>query len=148
MADVLRTGTVLEPRGFMKILIGARSDEILGFTAFAFGASKLMAAQTAMVGQMPHTTLRDAIFTHPTVSEGLILSRASRRSSRFITEDVVAAGRPRARFRPGFLRQQFGPREPPGANSPPNQLQRRATPRIVVSTADPRPYAPEAISRR
>jgi len=34
-------------------------------------ASELMAAvQTAMVGRMPFTMLRDAIFAHPTVSEG------------------------------------------------------------------------------
>ena len=50
-----------------------RSDEILGFTAFGVEASELMAAvQTAMVGRMPFTMLRDAIFAHPTVSEGLV----------------------------------------------------------------------------
>jgi len=73
MADVLRTRTVSEPRGFLKMLIGARSDELLGFTAFDFEASELMAAvQTAMLGRLPYTTLRDAILTHPTVSEGLV----------------------------------------------------------------------------
>jgi len=73
MANVLRTRTVPEPRGFVKMLIGARSDEILGFTAFGVEASELMApVQTAMVGRMPFTMLRDAIFTHPTVSEGLV----------------------------------------------------------------------------
>jgi pyruvate/2-oxoglutarate dehydrogenase complex dihydrolipoamide dehydrogenase (E3) component len=51
MAAVLRTRTVSEPRGFMKMLIGKDSDEILGFTAFGVEASELMAAvQTAMVG--------------------------------------------------------------------------------------------------
>jgi pyruvate/2-oxoglutarate dehydrogenase complex dihydrolipoamide dehydrogenase (E3) component len=73
MADVLRTRTVSEARGFLKMLIGANSDEILGFTAFGFEASEPMAAvQTAMVGRMPYTMLREAIFTHPTMSEGLI----------------------------------------------------------------------------
>ena len=73
MANVLHTRTVSEPRGFMKMLIGAGSDEILGFTALGVEASELMAAvQTAMVGRMPFTMLRDAIFTHPTVSEGLV----------------------------------------------------------------------------
>jgi pyruvate/2-oxoglutarate dehydrogenase complex dihydrolipoamide dehydrogenase (E3) component len=72
MAEVLRTRTVSEQRGFMKILIGKDSNEILGFTAFGYEASELMAAvQTAMIGRMPYTMLRDAIFTHPTVSEGL-----------------------------------------------------------------------------
>jgi pyruvate/2-oxoglutarate dehydrogenase complex dihydrolipoamide dehydrogenase (E3) component len=71
MATVLRTRTVSEPRAFMKMLIGKDSDEILGFTGVE--ASELMAAvQTAMVGQMPFTLLRDAIFTHPTISEGLV----------------------------------------------------------------------------
>jgi pyruvate/2-oxoglutarate dehydrogenase complex dihydrolipoamide dehydrogenase (E3) component len=34
MAAVLRTRTLSEPRGFMKMLLAAGSDEILGFTAF------------------------------------------------------------------------------------------------------------------
>jgi pyruvate/2-oxoglutarate dehydrogenase complex dihydrolipoamide dehydrogenase (E3) component len=73
MANVLRTHTIAEPRGFMKMLIGKNSDEILGFTAFGVEASELMAAvQTAMVGRMPYTILRDAIFPHPTISEGLV----------------------------------------------------------------------------
>jgi len=73
MADVLRTETVSEARGFLKMLIGANSDEILGFTAFGFEASEpMVAVQIAMIGRMPYTLLRDAIFTHPTMSEGLI----------------------------------------------------------------------------
>ena len=73
MANVLRTHTIDEPRGFMKILIGKDSDEIVGFMAFGIEASELMAAvQTAMVGRLPYTTLRDAVFAHPTMSEGLI----------------------------------------------------------------------------
>jgi pyruvate/2-oxoglutarate dehydrogenase complex dihydrolipoamide dehydrogenase (E3) component len=73
MANVLRTHTIAEPRGFMKMLIGARNDEILGFTAFGVEASELMAAvQTAMLARMPYTLLRDAIFAHPTISEGLL----------------------------------------------------------------------------
>jgi pyruvate/2-oxoglutarate dehydrogenase complex dihydrolipoamide dehydrogenase (E3) component len=57
----------------MKMLIGKESDEILGFTAFGIEASELMAAvQTAMVGRLPYTVLRDAIFAHPTMSEGLV----------------------------------------------------------------------------
>ena len=72
MAMVLRAQTLSETRGFMKALIGA-DDRILGFTAFGVEASELMAvAQTAMLGRMPYTALRDAIFTHPTSAEGLI----------------------------------------------------------------------------
>jgi pyruvate/2-oxoglutarate dehydrogenase complex dihydrolipoamide dehydrogenase (E3) component len=72
MAEVLRTKTVSEPRGFMKVLVAKDTDEILGFTAFAFEASELMVAmQTAMLGHLPYTVLHDAILTHPTMSEGL-----------------------------------------------------------------------------
>jgi pyruvate/2-oxoglutarate dehydrogenase complex dihydrolipoamide dehydrogenase (E3) component len=81
LAEVLRTATVSEPRGILKILIGKNSDEILGFTTFGFEASELLAAvQTAMIGHLPYTLLRDAIFTHPTVAEGLneLLGRVER----------------------------------------------------------------------
>jgi pyruvate/2-oxoglutarate dehydrogenase complex dihydrolipoamide dehydrogenase (E3) component len=72
MAEVLRTKTVSEPRGLMKVLVAKNSDEILGFTAFGLEASELMVAmQTAMLGHLPYMVLRDAILTHPTVSEGL-----------------------------------------------------------------------------
>jgi pyruvate/2-oxoglutarate dehydrogenase complex dihydrolipoamide dehydrogenase (E3) component len=72
MAKVLRTRTLSEPRGFMKMLIAADSDEILGFTAFGAEASELLAAvQTAMVGKIPYTALRATVYAHPTMSEGL-----------------------------------------------------------------------------
>jgi pyruvate/2-oxoglutarate dehydrogenase complex dihydrolipoamide dehydrogenase (E3) component len=72
MAAVLRTRTLSEPRGFLKMLIAADSDQILGFTAFGAEASELMAAvQVAMIGRLPYTTLRTGIFTHPTAAEGL-----------------------------------------------------------------------------
>ncbi len=69
---ILRTRTVSEPRGFLKILVGKNSDEILGFTAFAFEASELMVAvQTAMVAGMSYKKLSQVIFAHPTISEGV-----------------------------------------------------------------------------
>jgi pyruvate/2-oxoglutarate dehydrogenase complex dihydrolipoamide dehydrogenase (E3) component len=72
MAEILRTRTISEPRGFLKVLAATNSDEILGFTAFGFEASELMVTmQTAMLGHLPFTILRDAIITHPTMSEGL-----------------------------------------------------------------------------
>jgi len=78
LAAVLRTRTLSEPRGFMKLLIDAESDRILGFTAFGVEASELLAAvQTAMLGELPYTFLRDAIFTHPTIAEGLTVLLAN-----------------------------------------------------------------------
>ncbi len=78
MAAVLRTRTISEPRGFMKMLIAEGSDRILGFTVFGAEASELMATvQTAMLGNLPYTALRDALFTHPTAAEGLTVLLAS-----------------------------------------------------------------------
>jgi len=71
-SKVLRMRTISQTRGFMKALIGD-DDRILGFTAFCAEASELVAAvQTAMLGRLPYTLLRDTIFTHPTTSEGLV----------------------------------------------------------------------------
>jgi pyruvate/2-oxoglutarate dehydrogenase complex dihydrolipoamide dehydrogenase (E3) component len=69
---ILRTRTLSEPRGFMKALVDTRSDRILGFTAFGVEAGEIMATvQVAMIGGLPYTALRDAIFTHPTMLEGV-----------------------------------------------------------------------------
>lgn len=73
MTSVLRTRTLSETRGFMKALIDTKSDQILGFTVFGVGAGEIMASvQVAMIGKLPYTALRDAIFTHPTLQEGLV----------------------------------------------------------------------------
>jgi pyruvate/2-oxoglutarate dehydrogenase complex dihydrolipoamide dehydrogenase (E3) component len=72
MAAVLRAVAIGETRGFVKMLIDTESDRILGFTAFGAEASEMLAAvQTAMLGGLPYTLLRDAIFSHPTAAEGL-----------------------------------------------------------------------------
>jgi pyruvate/2-oxoglutarate dehydrogenase complex dihydrolipoamide dehydrogenase (E3) component len=72
MRAVLRTRTTGETRGFMKALLGARADRILGFTMFGPEAGEVMAVvQTAMLAGMPYTGLRDAILAHPTMAEGL-----------------------------------------------------------------------------
>jgi pyruvate/2-oxoglutarate dehydrogenase complex dihydrolipoamide dehydrogenase (E3) component len=72
MAAVLRTRTTGETRGFMKALLDARTDRILGFTMFGPEAGEVMAVvQTAMLAGMPYTGLRDAILAHPTMAEGL-----------------------------------------------------------------------------
>ena len=74
VAAVLRAMTISETRGFMKVLIEAESDRILGFTMFGAGAGDVMAAvQMAMLGGLPYTAIRDAVIAHPTMPEGLIL---------------------------------------------------------------------------
>ncbi len=72
MLAVLRARTLSETRGFMKALVSRESDEILGFTAVGPHVGEVMAVvQTAMMGKLPYTALRDAVFTHPTMAEGL-----------------------------------------------------------------------------
>lgn len=73
MAADLRARTLSETRGFLKALVDADSDRILGFTGFGVGAGEIMASvQIAMLGGLPYTALRDAVLTHPTLVEGLI----------------------------------------------------------------------------
>jgi pyruvate/2-oxoglutarate dehydrogenase complex dihydrolipoamide dehydrogenase (E3) component len=73
MKAVLRTPTLSETRGFMKALIDADSDRILGFTVFGVGGGEIMGAiQIAMIAGLPYTALRDAVLTHPTLIEGLV----------------------------------------------------------------------------
>jgi pyruvate/2-oxoglutarate dehydrogenase complex dihydrolipoamide dehydrogenase (E3) component len=73
METVLRTRTLSETRGFMKALIDTKSDRVLGLTVFGAAAGEIIAAvQVAMLAELPYTVLRDAVFTHPTMPEGLI----------------------------------------------------------------------------
>jgi len=73
MIAILRTRTLSETRGFLKALIDIESDRILGFTALGVEAGEIIATvQVAMLAGLPYTRLRDAIFTHPTMLEGLI----------------------------------------------------------------------------
>lgn len=74
MVAVLRTRTLSETRGFLKALVDTGSDRILGFTAFGVDAGEIMASvQIAMLAGLPYTLLRDAIMTHPTLHEGLVV---------------------------------------------------------------------------
>lgn len=68
----LRARTLSETRGFLKALVEADSDRMLGFTSFGVGAGEILAAvQIAMIAKLPYTALRDAVLTHPTLVEGL-----------------------------------------------------------------------------
>jgi len=71
MAAVLRTRTLSETTGFMKVLVEARGERILGFTMFGVGAGEVMGmVQLAMQAGLPYTMLRDAVLAHPTLLEG------------------------------------------------------------------------------
>jgi pyruvate/2-oxoglutarate dehydrogenase complex dihydrolipoamide dehydrogenase (E3) component len=72
MSAVLRTWTTGEAAGFMKVLVEAAGDRILGFAMLGPEAGEVMAVvQTAMLGGLSYTVLRDAILAHPTMAEGL-----------------------------------------------------------------------------
>jgi pyruvate/2-oxoglutarate dehydrogenase complex dihydrolipoamide dehydrogenase (E3) component len=72
MAAVLRSRTISETRGFMKALVEAEGERILGFAMLGAEAGEVMAVvQTAMLAGIPYTGLRDAILAHPTMAEGL-----------------------------------------------------------------------------
>ena len=71
--NVLRTRTLSETRGFLKALVSADDDQVLGFAAFAVEAGELLApVQLAMRAGLPYTALRDLIATHPTMTEGIV----------------------------------------------------------------------------
>ena len=72
MKAVLRTRTTGETVGFMKVLVEAAGDRILGFAMIGPEAGEVMAVvQTAILSGLPYTVLRDAILAHPTMAEGL-----------------------------------------------------------------------------
>jgi pyruvate/2-oxoglutarate dehydrogenase complex dihydrolipoamide dehydrogenase (E3) component len=69
---VLRSRTISETRGFMKALVEANGDRILGIAMLGAEAGEVIAVvQTAMLTGAPYTVLRDAILAHPTMAEGL-----------------------------------------------------------------------------
>jgi pyruvate/2-oxoglutarate dehydrogenase complex dihydrolipoamide dehydrogenase (E3) component len=71
MSNVLRTQATDEAQGFMKVLVGADHDHILGFTMIGSEAGEVMAAmQTAMLAELPYQKLRDAVISHLTFAEG------------------------------------------------------------------------------
>jgi pyruvate/2-oxoglutarate dehydrogenase complex dihydrolipoamide dehydrogenase (E3) component len=72
MKNVLRTEATDETQGFMKVLVSADDDRILGFTMIGSEAGEVMAVvQTAMLAKLPYSALRDAVIAHLTMAEGL-----------------------------------------------------------------------------
>jgi pyruvate/2-oxoglutarate dehydrogenase complex dihydrolipoamide dehydrogenase (E3) component len=72
MTHVARALEMDESRGFMKAVIDADSDRILGCAVLGVEGGEIMAMiQLAMMGGLPFTTLRDAVFAHPTLAESL-----------------------------------------------------------------------------
>jgi pyruvate/2-oxoglutarate dehydrogenase complex dihydrolipoamide dehydrogenase (E3) component len=61
-----------ETRGLMKVVVEAKTGEILGAAILSVEGGEIMATlQVAMMSGMPYTAIRDAIFAHPTLAESL-----------------------------------------------------------------------------
>jgi pyruvate/2-oxoglutarate dehydrogenase complex dihydrolipoamide dehydrogenase (E3) component len=72
MSDVARALEVDESRGFMKIVVDADTDQILGAAILGIEGGEIMAqVEIAMLGKLPYPVLREAIFAHPTLAESL-----------------------------------------------------------------------------
>ena len=72
MNYVARALEVDETRGFMKAIVDAESEQILGAAVLGIEGGEIMAVlQLAMMGRLPFTTLREAVFAHPTLAESL-----------------------------------------------------------------------------
>jgi len=72
MSPVPRAQTLSERKGFMKALVAADDDRILGFAMLGAQAGEVLSVvQMTMLGGLPFTALRDGIIAHPTLSEGL-----------------------------------------------------------------------------
>jgi pyruvate/2-oxoglutarate dehydrogenase complex dihydrolipoamide dehydrogenase (E3) component len=67
-----RAQTSGETEGFLKVVVDTATDKLLGTAFFVAEASELNAIiHLAMRLGVPYTTLRDEMYTHPTLSEGL-----------------------------------------------------------------------------
>jgi len=72
MDGVARALEVAEPRGFMKAVVDAESDQILGCAVLGLEGGELMSMmEIAMMGKLPYTVLRDGVFAHPLLAESL-----------------------------------------------------------------------------
>jgi len=72
MSYVARALELDESRGFMKVVVDAESLRILGAAILGIEGGEIMAqVQLAMMGKLPYTVLKDAVFAHPTLAESL-----------------------------------------------------------------------------
>ncbi|MFO0823593.1 MAG: mercuric reductase [Gemmataceae bacterium] len=72
VSAIPRAVTMGETHGLFKAVIDADTNKILGASILAAEGGELMAiVQVAMLGGLPYTALRDLVFAHPTMAEGL-----------------------------------------------------------------------------
>ena len=72
MAHVARAIEMSETRGFIKAVVDAETNQILGCSVLGVEGGELMAMfQIAMMGRVPYTVLKEGIFAHPTMAESM-----------------------------------------------------------------------------
>jgi pyruvate/2-oxoglutarate dehydrogenase complex dihydrolipoamide dehydrogenase (E3) component len=72
MTSVARALEVDETRGFMKAVVDADTEEILGVAILGIeGGEVASMLQVAMMGKLRYPALRDGVFAHPTLAESL-----------------------------------------------------------------------------
>lgn len=69
-----RSATSGETKGLLKAVIDRKTEKILGCSLLCHSAGEVMSVvQVAMLGELSYKTVRDTIFTHPTMAESLNL---------------------------------------------------------------------------
>jgi dihydrolipoamide dehydrogenase len=72
MTGVARAIEMSETRGFMKAVVDAKTNQILGCTILGIEGGEIMSMlQIAMMGKIPYTAIKEAVFAHPTLAESL-----------------------------------------------------------------------------
>jgi pyruvate/2-oxoglutarate dehydrogenase complex dihydrolipoamide dehydrogenase (E3) component len=72
MTSVARALEVDETRGFIKAVVDADTDLVLGAAVLGLEGGEVMSMlQLAIMGKLRFTDLRDAVFAHPTLAESL-----------------------------------------------------------------------------
>ena len=72
MTSVARAIEMGETRGFIKAVVDGKTNQILGCAVLGAEGGELMAMfEIAMMGRVPYTILKEAIFAHPTMAESL-----------------------------------------------------------------------------
>ncbi|MEV6128581.1 mercuric reductase [Streptomyces violaceusniger] len=72
MNAVIRALETGETRGFMKVVVDADTQQILGAAVLGTESGEIMTIiQVAMLGELPYTAMANAVFTYPLLAEGL-----------------------------------------------------------------------------
>ena len=72
MSYIARPLEIDHPRGLIKALVDPDSEQILGAAVLGYDGGEIMAMlEIAMIGHVSYKKLRDGIFAHPTLAEGL-----------------------------------------------------------------------------